>query len=140
MKQFIYISAFPASPEATPKQQMHFATDVSHAILERYDFIKSSDNMTFQILDDNELIEVGNLTEEDLQTGYLNQLAQQDDEDCDDCDDEGYCIQCHNIRLIDEVINNTLSKQSDITPQQAGTMKMLAELKLLLLQGAQHGL
>ena len=140
MKKFIYISAFPASPEATPKQQMHFATDVAHAVLEGYDFIKSHDNMTFQILDDNELIEV-DITEEDLQTGYLNELAQQDDDDCDDCDyDEDYCIQCHNIMLIDEIINNTLSKQSDITPQQAGTMKMLAELKLLLLQGAQHGL
>ena len=138
-RQFIYLSTFQASPEATKRQQMLFATDVSYAISEGYDFIKSSDNMTFQIVDDNELIEV-NITEEDLQTGYLNQLAQQDGDDCDDCDDdEDYCIACHNIMLIDEIINNTLSKAEDITPQQADTMLKLATLKQFY-TGENHGL
>ena len=139
MKQIIYLSTFQASPDATKRQQMLFATDVSYAISEGYDFIKSSDNMTFQIVDDNELIEV-NITEEDLQTGYLNQLAQQDGDDCDDCDDdEDYCIACHNIMLIDGIINNTLSGKQDFTPDKVDTMLKLAHLKTYY-TGVNHGL
>ena len=47
-------------------------------------------------------------------------------------DDDDYCIQCHNLMLIDQIINNTLSKDSDITPQQADTMLKLASLRQAL--------
>lgn len=126
MKQFIYLSSFPAAPDTTVKQQIHFAADVAHAVLSGYDYIKSSDNLTFQILDDNELIEV-DITEEDLQTGYLNELAQQDD-------DADYCINCHNLMLIDGILNNTLSSTDNITPDKADTMLKLAQLKHMLIR------
>jgi hypothetical protein len=126
MKQFIYLSSFPAAPDSTKRQQMLFATDVAFALSEGYNFIKSSDNMTFQILDDHDLLEV-DITEEQLQTAHANLESIMDD--LEDESDDDYCINCHNIMLIDQVINNTLSKQSDITPQQADTMNKLAHLK-----------
>jgi hypothetical protein len=130
MKQFIYLSTFSAAPDSTKRQQMLFATDVAFAISEGYDFIKSSDNMTFQILDDNDLLEV-NITEEVLQAAYIEQLSEQDDDEPAD-DEDDYCIQCHNIMLIDEIINNTLSKPENITPQQADTMYRLVQIRQML--------
>ena len=93
MSQFIYISKFPASPEATKRQQMHFEADVNFAYSEEYSFIKSSDNMTFQIVSPTELIEV-DVTEEQLQAAADNLQALS--KEAESSDDE-YCIQCHNL-------------------------------------------
>jgi hypothetical protein len=49
------------------------------------------------------------------------------DEECTD-----YCIHCHNLFLIDGVINNTLKGIEPITPQQADTLIKLGQLKHLL--------
>lgn len=133
MKQFIYISKFPASPEATKRQQVHFGADVAFAESEGYDFIKSSDDMTFQILDDNNLIEV-DVTEEQLQNmqinlesivDELNQLADTDE-------DDDYCIQCHNLMLIDQIINNTLLQDDKLSTDSCDNMLKLAHLKQML--------
>ena len=133
MKQLIYISKFPASPEATKRQQVHFEADVKFAKSEGYNFIKSSDDMTFQILDDNNLMEV-DVTEEQLQNmqinlesivDELNQLADTDE-------DDDYCIQCHNLMLIDQIINNTLLQDGKLSPESCDNMLKLAHLKQLL--------
>ena len=129
MKQFIYISEFNAQNESTKKQAMLFATDVKYAFSEGYEFIQDSTGMTFSILADNKLVEV-DVTEEELQAA----AAIEQDEVVEDLPSEEYCTECHNIMLIDGIINNTLSQTDPITPQQAETMIKLAHLKEMLLK------
>lgn len=129
MKQLIYISKFPASPEATKRQQVHFGADVAFAESEGYNFIKSSDDMTFQILDDNNLIEV-DVTEEQLQNMQINLESIVDE--LNQLDDEEYCIQCHNLMLIDQIINNTLLQEGKLSTDTCDNMLKLATLKQLL--------
>lgn len=131
MKQFIYISKFPASPEATKRQQVHFGADVAFAESEGYDFIKSSDDMTFQILDDSNLIEV-DVTEEQLQNMQINLESIVDDLDQLEDIDENYCIQCHNLMLIDQIINNTLLQEGKLSTDTCDNLIKLAHLKQLL--------
>ena len=128
MAQFIYLSKFPASPEATKRQQIHFEADVNFAFSEEYSFIKSSDNLTFQIVSPTELIEV-DVTEEQLQAvaDNLQALAEESS-----VPEEDYCIQCHNIMLIDQIINNTLLQDGKITPSSCDNMLKLAQLKQML--------
>ncbi len=124
--QYIYISKFPASPEATKRQQMHFEADVNFAYSEEYSFIKSSDNLTFQIVSPTELIEV-DVTEEQLQAVADNLQSLSEEAESDD-----YCIQCHNIMLIDQIINNTLLQTGTITTSSCDNMLKLAHLKQML--------
>lgn len=128
MSQFIYLSKFPASPEATKRQQMHFEADVNFAYSEEYSFIKSSDNLTFQIVTPTELVEV-DVTEEQLQTvaDNMQSLAEEPS-----ISDEDYCITCHNIMLIDQIINNTLLQTGTITTSSCDNMLKLAQLKQML--------
>ena len=126
MSQFIYISKFPASPEATKRQQMHFEADVNFAYSEEYSFIKSSDNLTFQIVSPTELIEV-DVTEEQLVAAAENLQALSEEAESDD-----YCIQCHNIILIDQIINNTLLQEGKLTTSSCDNMLKLAQLKQML--------
>ena len=128
MSQFIYISKFPTSPEATKRQQMHFETDVNFAYSEGYKFIKSSDNLTFQIVSPTELVEV-DVTEEQLQAAADNLQALS--EEAESSDDE-YCFQCHNLMLIDQIINNTLLQTGTITTSSCDNMLKLAQLKSIL--------
>ena len=128
MSQFIYISKFPASPEATKRQQMHFEADVNFAYSEEYSFIKSSDNLTFQIVSPTELVEV-DVTEEQLQAAADN--MQTLSEEAESSDDE-YCIQCHNLMLIDQIINNTLLQEGKLTTDSCDNMLKLAHLKQML--------
>ena len=128
MAQFIYISKFPASPEATKRQQMHFEADVNFAYSEEYSFIKSSDNLTFQIVSPTELIEV-DVTEEQLQAAVDNLQALAEESSVPE---EDYCIQCHNIMLIDQIINNTLLQDGKLTPSSCDNMLKLAQLKQML--------
>lgn len=131
MKQFIYQSDFKAGPEATKKQNKLFNADLEFAMDEGYEFIKTSDGVTFQIVDPDNIIEV-DVTEEDLQN--LDQAMDKLNETVDELleDSEEICTECHNLMLIDGILNNTLSKKEDITPQQADTMIKLAQLKHLL--------
>ena len=126
MSQFIYISKFPASPEATKRQQVHFEADVNFAYSEGYKFIKSSDNLTFQIVSPTELVEV-DVTEEQLQAAADNLQALSEEAESDD-----YCIQCHNIMLIDQIINNTLLQEGKLTADSCDNMLKLAQLKQML--------
>lgn len=128
MAQFIYLSKFPASPEATKRQQMHFEADVNFAYSEEYSFIKSSDNLTFQIVSPTELIEV-DVTEEQLQAAVDNLQALAEESSVPEDD---YCIQCHNIMLIDQIINNTLLQEGRLTPSSCDNMLKLAQLKQML--------
>ena len=128
MKQHIYISKFPASPEATKRQQMHFEADVNFAYSEEYSFIKSSDNLTFQIVNPTELIEV-DVTEEQLQAVAENMHTLVEELSSSE---EDYCIQCHNIMLIDQIINNTLLQDGKLTPSSCDNMLKLAQLKQIL--------
>ena len=129
MKQFIYISKFPAPVGATKRQQMHFAADVDFAYSEEYSFIKSSDNLTFQIVSPTELVEV-DVTEEQLQAAADNMQTLSKEPSI--FEEEDYCINCHNIMLIDQIINNTLLQTGTITTSSCENMLKLAQLKSLL--------
>lgn len=133
MKQFIYLSEFNTGPEATKKQQILFEADLSYAISEEYRFIQTKSGDTFEIdIDGNKvnLIEV-EVTEEELQALNAEPTEVEFDPEFD-LYDEDYCVSCHNLMLIDDIINNTLIKEEDITPQQADTMLKLAKLKEML--------
>ncbi len=133
MKQHIYISKFPASPEVTKRQQVHFEADVNFAYSDGYKYIKSSDNLTFQMISSNELVEV-DVTEEQLQAvaSNLQALADESDPFPVSEEDDDYCITCHNIMLIDQIINNTLLQTGTITPSSCDNMLKLAQLKQML--------
>lgn len=128
MSQFIYISKFPASPEATKRQQMLFEAEVNFAHSEKYSFIRSSDNLTFQIVSPTELVEV-DVTEEQLQA--IGDNLQALSKEAEYFDDE-YCIQCHNFMLIDQIINNTLLQEGKLTTDSCDKMLKLAHLKQML--------
>jgi hypothetical protein len=129
MSQFIYISKFPASPEATKRQQFHFAADINFAYSEEYSFIKSSDNMTFQIVSPTELVEV-DVTEEQLQAAADNMQSLTEEPSI--FEEEDYCINCHNIMLIDQIINNTLLQEGQLSTDSCDNMLKLAHLKQML--------
>ena len=134
MKQFIYTSKFPASPEATKRQQVHFETDVAFANSEGYAFIKSSDDMTFQITDPDTLVEV-DVTEEDLQNLQTNLDYLEEDLDKlinEVPEEEDYCIECHNLMLIDQVINNTLLQEGKLSKATCSNLLKLGQLKSIL--------
>ena len=133
MKQHIYKSEFITGPEATERQDRLFVADLKYAIDQGYEYISMSDGKVFSIdAEDNSLTEV-DLTEEELQifAKTHEDLKQAVADEWDDEDGE-YCKNCHNLMLIDDIINNTLTSTDDITPQQADTMYRLAQLKHLL--------
>lgn len=130
MKKFIYVSEFKVGPEATKKQTMLFHTDLAFAISEGYEYIQPKEGPVFQILGPNEIVEV-DVTEEELAAAA--ELSHSAPEQVEfDPTDEDYCIHCHNLMLIDQIINNTLKQTNNITPQQADTMLKLAHLAKLL--------
>ena len=130
MKKFIYVSEFKVGPEATKKQTMLFHTDLAFAISEGYEHIQPKEVPVFQILGPNEIVEV-DVTEEELAAAA--ELSHRAPEQVEfDPTDEEYCIHCHNLMLIDQIINNTLKQTNAITPQQADTMLKLAHLAKLL--------
>ena len=133
MKQHIYKSEFITGPEATERQDRLFKADLDYAIDQGYEYISMSDGKVFSIdAEDNSLTEV-DLTEAELQefAKIHAELKQAVTDELDD-DDEEYCINCHNLMLIDDIINNILTSTDDITPQQADTLVKLAQLKHLL--------
>ena len=130
MKKFIYVSEFKVGPEATKKQTMLFHTDLAFAISEGYEYIQPKEGPVFQILGPNEIVEV-DITEEELAAAA--ELSHSAPEQVEfDPTDEDYCIHCHNLMLIDQIINNTLRQTNNITPDQADTMLKLAHLAKLL--------
>ena len=130
MKKFIYVSEFKVGPEATKKQTMLFHTDLAFAISEGYEYIQPKEGPVFQILGPNEIVEV-DVTEEELAAAAELSHSAPEQVEFDPTDEE-YCIHCHNLMLIDQVINNTLRQTNDITPEQADTMLKLAHLAKLL--------
>ena len=131
MKKFIYVSEFKVGPEATKKQTMLFHTDLAFAISEGYEYIQSKEGPVFQILGPNEIVEV-DVTEEELAAAAA-ELSHSAPEQVEfDPTDEEYCIHCHNLMLIDQIINNTLRQTNNITPDQADTMLKLAHLAKML--------
>lgn len=126
MKKFIYVSEFKVGPEATKKQTMLFHTDLAFAISEGYGYIQPKEGPVFQILGPNEIVEV-DVTEEELAAAAELSHTAPEQVEFDPADEE-YCIHCHNLMLIDQIINNTLRQTNDITPQQADTMLKLAAL------------
>ena len=131
MKKFIYVSEFKVGPEATKKQTMLFHTDLAFAISEGYGYIQPKEGPVFAIVDSNTIVEV-DVTEEELQAAAtLSKEPTEVEFDPTETEEE-YCINCHNLMLIDQIINNTLSQDSNITPQQADTMLKLAQLSILL--------
>ena len=133
MKQHIYKSEFITGPEATERQDRLFKADLDYAIDQGYEYISMSDGKVFSIdAEDNSLTEV-DLTEEELQEfakSYAD-LKQVIENELDDEEDD-YCINCHNLMMIDKIINNTLRVEEPLTPQQADTLIKLAQLKHLL--------
>ena len=133
MKQHIYKSEFIAGPNATERQDRLFTADLKYAIDQGYEYISMSDGKVFSIDTENNSLTEVDLTEEELQefAKIHAELKQAIEEELDDEDDD-YCKNCHNLMLIDDIINNTLTSTDDITPQQADTMYRLAQLKHLL--------
>ena len=133
MKQHIYKSEFITGPEATERQDRLFAADLDYAIDQGYEYISMSDGKVFSInVEDNSLTEV-DLTEEELQefAKIHAEIKQVIENELDDEEDD-YCINCHNLMMIDKIINNTLRVEEPLTPQQADTLIKLAQLKHLL--------
>ena len=130
MKKFIYVSEFKVGPEATKKQTMLFHTDLAFAISEGYEYIQPKEGPVFQILGPNEIVEV-DITEEELAAAAELSHSAPEQVEFDPTDEE-YCIHCHNLMLIDQIINNTLRQTNNITPDQADTMLKLAHLAKLL--------
>lgn len=126
MKKFIYESEFKSGPGATKKQQMLFNADLEYATSEGYEYIQMSTGQVFFIVPGRGIAEV-DVTEEQLQADAIEAK-----EPVEDVIDSNYCVHCHNLMLIDEVINNTLSQKEAITPQQADTMLKLAKLRQML--------
>lgn len=130
MKKFIYVSEFKVGPEATKKQTMLFHTDLAFAISEGYEYIQPKEGPVFQILGPNEIVEV-DVTEEELAAAAELSHSAPEQVEFDPTEEE-YCIHCHNLMLIDQIINNTLKQTNAITPQQADTMLKLANLAKVL--------
>ena len=130
MKKFIYVSEFKVGPEATKKQTMLFHTDLAFAISEGYEYIQPKEGPVFQILGPNEIVEV-DVTEEELAAAAELSHSAPEQVEFDPTEDD-YCIHCHNLMLIAQIINNTLSQKESITSQQADTMLKLAHLAKLL--------
>lgn len=135
MKSIIYTSDFRSGPEATEKQQKHFATDVEFAYGSGYRYIKDNSGTLF-LMESATSITESDFTEDEINALYsiANDIADAIDESEDESETP-YCIECHNLMLIDQVINNTLKQANDITPQQAETMLRLAQLKSILQKG-----
>ena len=133
MKQHIYKSEFITGPESTERQDRLFKADLDYAIDQEYEYISMSDGKVFSIdSEDNSLTEV-DLTEEELQefAKIHAEIKQVIENELDDEEDD-YCINCHNLMMIDKIINNTLRVEEPLTPQQADTLIKLAQLKTLL--------
>ena len=136
MKNFIYTSNFKVGEDTSKKNDMLFKADLAFAISEGYEFIQPANGPVFKVVDSATIVEV-DVTEEELQAAAeLAKLVQPEPAEFDPTDVEEYCAHCHNLMLIDGIINNTLSKVEDITPQQADTMLKLAKLAQML-EGAE---
>ena len=131
MKKFIYVSDLKFGPDATKKQTFLFKADLEFAISEGYEYIQPKDGPVLKIVNNNELVEV-DITEEELAAAAA-ELSHSAPEQVEfDPTDEEYCIHCHNLMLIDQIINNTLRQTNDITTQQVDTMLKLAHLAKVL--------
>ena len=133
MKQHIYKSEFISGPEATERQDRLFQADLKYAIDQGYEYISMSDGKVFSIDSDEQSLTEVDLTEAELQEfaqihAELNQIIENE---LDDEEDDS-CINCHNLMMIDQIINNTLRVEEPLTPQQADTLIKLAQLKTLL--------
>ena len=133
MKKFIYVSDLKFGPDATKKQEFLFKADLEFAISESYKYIQPNDGPVLKIITNNELVEV-DVTEEELAAAAELLHSAPEQVEFDPTDEE-YCIHCHNLMLIDQIINNTLRQTKDITPDQADTMLKLAHLAKLLDEG-----
>ena len=134
MKQFIYISKYPASPEATELQLAHFDTDVKFALANDYSHIKSKDGLTFQIIDEDNIVEV-DVTEEELQNTWENMHELLSEPEVTELpeDDDDYDVQLHNLMLIDKIINNTLLQEGKLSSESLDSMLKLVALKHALM-------
>ena len=133
MKQHIYKSEFIAGPNATERQERLFKADLDYAIDQGYNYISMSDGKVFSIDSDEQSLTEVDLTEDELQefAKIHAELKQVIENELDDEEDD-YCINCHNLMMIDKIINNTLRVEEPLTPQQADTLIKLAQLKTLL--------
>ena len=131
MKQHIYKSEFITGPEATERQDRLFAADLDYAIDQGYEYISMSDGKVFSIDSDEQSLTEVDITEAELQE-FAKIYAELKQAVADELDDEEYCLNCHNLMMIDKIINNTLRVEEPFTPQQADTLIKLAQLKTLL--------
>ena len=131
MKQHIYKSEFITGPEATERQDRLFAADLDYAIDQGYEYISMSDGKVFSIDSDEQSLTEVDITEAELQE-FAKIHAELKQAVADELGDEEYCINCHNLMMIDKIINNTLRVEEPFTPQQADTLIKLAQLKTLL--------
>jgi len=80
-----------------------------------------------------ELLEIDSDTIEDTKKAMDNLCRSTSTETSEKSSD--YCIDCHNIKLIDGIINNTLSAKKDITNSMADVLIKLKKLQKMIREG-----
>ena len=109
MKQHIYKSEFITGPEATERQDRLFQADLDYAIDQGYEYISMSDGKVFSIDSDEQSLTEVDLTEDELQdfAKIHAELKQVIENELDDEEDD-YCINCHNLMMIDTIFKYSL--------------------------------
>lgn len=128
-KTKIYTSSFRTGEIATKKQQMLFATDTAYALSEGYKFIKDCDGLTFQILDANNLVEIG---ESDDCECDCECCLQKEPTPTEFTPQNDKFIPLDNKAAIDQIINNTLNQKGLLRADQVESIFKLGQLKLML--------
>ena len=122
----IYKSSFRTGPDATKKQQMLFATDTAYALSEGYTLIQDSQGVVFQIIDEQNLLELGPVVDE-----RTNGLEQEPATTTFDPQSKGF-TPLSNLEAIDKIINTTLNQEHFLRAEQVDALLKLGQLKVML--------
>ena len=136
MEQKIYKSSFRTGPDATKKQQMLFATDTAYALSEGYNCIEDSQGVLFQILNERNLVEIGDDSEclcddfrcgrEPVETVFDPTISGTASKPISEPSAK------ENMKTIDLVIHNTLNQREPLRVDQVDSLLKLGQLKEIL--------
>ena len=133
MKQKIYTSSFRTGPDATKKQQMLFATDTAYALSEGYGFIEDSQGIVYQIIDEHNIVELGD-HDEDCDgncSEWIKHALEQEPTEVPFAPTEP-AETIDNCATIDRVIHNTLNQRVPLRADQIDSLLKLGQLRILL--------
>lgn len=144
MEQKIYKSSFRTGPDATKKQQMLFATDTAYALSEGYNCIEDSQGVLFQILNEHNIVEIGDDSEclcDDCRCGRepIETVFDPTMKDAPKGTLGGTASKPisepsarENMKTIDRVIHNTLNQREPLRVDQVDSLLKLGQLKEIL--------